>query len=369
MKGGNHLKKIIINGRFVSQRITGVQRYAIEVTKELDKMASGILLPIEIAIPVVHDDSALETVLQLEKKMHNIKIVRIGKRHGIAWEQLDLAKYIHKENALGIYFCNAVPIFAPPGFVCIHDITYKVNPQFVTTWRLKIIQLWNKLQFHVATKKSLHIFTVSEFSRRQISEVYNVPMEKITNTYSAWQHYNTEIAPPDTLDAFPMLHDKGYYFAMATLAANKNFKWIIENARYNPNSIYAMAGHVDKQKLGDTLGKIPSNVFLLGYVSDNDAKILLKHCKAFLFPSLYEGFGLPPLEALAMGAPIICSNVASLPEVYGDGAHYIDPYDANVNLDAILCEPVAPAQSVLDKYSFKKIATKYVEEIVRLLDN
>jgi glycosyltransferase involved in cell wall biosynthesis len=82
----------------------------------------------------------------------------------------------------------------------------------------------------------------------------------------------------------------------------------------------------------------------------------MERCKAFLLPSYYEGFGLTPLEALSCGAKIIVANAASLPEIYGKCAHYIDPYDTNVDLDELLKEPVEAPDSILEKYSYDTAA-------------
>lgn len=89
----------------------------------------------------------------------------------------------------------------------------------------------------------------------------------------------------------------------------------------------------------------------------------MKHCKAFIFPSFYEGFGIPPLEAMSAGAPVIISDRASLPEVFGGSAHYVDPNNPAVNFDRILSENTEPAENVLKKYSWSKTAKRVLSVI------
>ena len=107
------------------------------------------------------------------------------------------------------------------------------------------------------------------------------------------------------------------------------------------------------------------NIIFIGYVTDGCAKWLMKHCRAFLFPSTFEGFGIPPLEAFSVGTKVICSNAASLPEVCEEAAIYIDPYQYDIVLSEIeKADKKEYYQTVLEKYSWKKSA----ECLKKLLD-
>lgn len=356
----NKINKVVINGRFLSQNITGVQRYALEITKALDELISNETIPFEL---VVSQNT------QKIPELKNIKIIKLGKKSGILWEQTELSKYLKKNHALGVHLCNSVPLFFPKGICCVHDITYKINPQFITTKHLFLARLWHLLQYRVAVKKTRHVFTVSEYSKAEICKTYKIPQEKITVAYNGWQHFSTKIAPNITLQKeYPYLNENSYYFSLATAAKNKNFPWIVNAARQNPEVYFVVAGKIDIQKLGNTIGdQLPPNLHLLGYVSDENAKLLMKNCKAFVFPSLYEGFGIPPLEALAMRAKVICSNAACLPEVFKDSVHYIDPLKPAENLDELLNQKIASADKILNLYSWQKSAALYLEQIKKIL--
>ena len=109
------------------------------------------------------------------------------------------------------------------------------------------------------------------------------------------------------------------------------------------------------------------NVAFLGYLSDAQVKALMTKCKAFIFPSYFEGFGLPPLEALYCGAPVVISNKTCLPEIYGNTAHYIDPDNTDVDLDKLLSEPVETPDKLLEKLTAQNTAKELYNVIKGLL--
>ena len=342
----------LINGKFLAEQLTGMQRYAIEILKELDKIAQ----PGEFRV-VAPEASKNIPVL------NNIEVVKYGKRLGIPWEQFTLPYYMAKNHIKEcISLLSIAPILRPRGLIVAHGVNYKVNPQFFKSRRDKLSRFWHIFNFLWYFTFAKKIVTVSNFSKSEIIRVYHVPEERITVASNAWQHMNDIVAAEDTFERYAFLQKGKYYYSLSSVNDNKNFKWIVFVAQKNPNSQFAIAGGRSLQGYLNRLGiKKPDNVHFLGYVTDEDNKSLMIYCKAFLFPTYYEGFGIPPMEAMSCGAVAIVSDTPTMHEVYEDTVHYINPDNYDVNLEQIMKEDVAPAKKVLEKYSWKKSAKTIYE--------
>ena len=146
--------------------------------------------------------------------------------------------------------------------------------------------------------------------------------------------------------------------ALSSLSPQKNFIWIKEVAKRNPNKQFVIVGKAEGfTKLGEKELAVP-NLHFTGYLTDGQIKSLMTYCRAFIHPAIYEGFGIPPLEAMSCGAELIISTATCLPEIYGKSVHYIDPYNYDVDLDKLLQEPIEPASKVLSKFSWEREAKK-----------
>lgn len=314
------MSKIIINGRFLTQRITGVQRYAREICLELDK----IIEPSEIIMAVPPDTTNIP-------EYKNIKVVKVGKFHNRLWEHISFPLYVMKNKAVSLNLCNVAPLIQP-GIVCVHDMKIKATPQFFS----KKFLLWYNLLFFNTMKRAKKIITVSNFSKEEIIKYYHVDDEKIVVIPNGWQHFERIEYDEKALDKYG-LRKESYFFAMSSLEPNKNFKWIAESALKNPNELYVIAGSINEKVFSDGLGfECPDNMKLIGYVSDGEAKTLMRDCKAFLFPSIYEGFGIPPLEAMSAGAKrIVVSDIPVMHEIFGDSVEYINPNEYGYNLSML----------------------------------
>jgi glycosyltransferase involved in cell wall biosynthesis len=174
---------------------------------------------------------------------------------------------------------------------------------------------------------------------------------------------NTIVPDGGIFDKLPVLKEHPFYFTLGSLSLRKNLKWIVDHAELYPAELFVISGTVLKNVVPPELEKLHtlSNVISAGYLSDGEVKALMQKCKAFIFPSYFEGFGLPPLEALACGAQIIISNAASLPEIYGKCAHYIEPFNPDIDLDRLLAEPVDSPAPLFEKYSLDRSAAQLYE--------
>ena len=342
------INEYVIEGLFLTQRITGIQRYAYEITMELDKIVQKNEL--EIIVP-----NSIKEIPDLKK----IKVIKYGKHDVILWQQIDVPRYLRKKNKKGIFFTNILPLFYAKGIITIHDVSYKANPQFFISKRDRVSALWHRINYWRAAHSKMKIVTVSEFSKSEIVKYYHVNPERITVVYNAWQHMNRIEAAKDTFDKYRYLKKEEYYFSMSTLAPNKNFKWILEAAKQNPNEVFAIAGGGKLKEVAEESGyRDLNNVFFLGYVSDEDAKTLMGNCKGFIFPTLYEGFGIPPLEAIACGAKrVMVSNTTCMHEIYEDKVGYINVNASNIDKDELNNKDKV-IEDILEKYSWKKSAKK-----------
>lgn len=333
---------IYINGKFLTQKITGVQRYAREIIKELDKLVNKDEIIILVPNGVNND-----------LNLTNIKVLKTGKLKGNLWEQISLPLYVMKHKGELLNLCNSAPIIHPD-IITIHDVKIKARPNDFSENFLK----WYNFMFKRIIPKSNMIITVSNFSKSEIMKYYHIDEKKIHVIYNAWQHFERIGYNINALNKYE-LEKNNYYFAMSSLEPNKNFKWIAEVAKRNQDEIFAIAGSINKKIFDEGLGfECPKNMKLLGYISDKEAKTLMKYTKAFLFPSFYEGFGIPPLEALSAGTKkIIVSDIPVMHELFGENINYIDPYDNMYDLSKYELKEIN-SKEILSEYLWNKSAIK-----------
>ena len=340
----------LINPNFLCRSLTGIERFAYETCARLDSLLSAED-DVRILIP-----SNAKTVPQYK----NIKIINTEKplKSFPLWDLFEFSRWCRKLNATGINFSNTAPLGKRCGISFIHDIYAKQYSQDFSSFKEKLIKIYSCFNYRNIARNAKKVLTVSEFSREQIQKIYNVSNERIAVIPNGWDHFKT--VQEELPELSEQLKSKSFYFTLGSLQKRKNLKWIVEYASKHPKEIFAISGKAVSGFVSNDLASLQqlSNVILLGYVTDGQVKWLMKNCKAFIFPSYYEGFGIPPLEALSVGAKIVVGKAASLPEIYKDSAIYIDPYNSDCNLDELLTKNTVSPDSVLNEYTYDKAAQK-----------
>jgi glycosyltransferase involved in cell wall biosynthesis len=240
---------------------------------------------------------------------------------------------------------TAPPLCRVPVVVTIHDLAFERMPETFT--RRGSFQL--KLTVRRTAKKAARIATVSEYSRQDLLDIYKLSPEKVVVTYNGVESsFTPQPSVPNEAEAvrkrFGVSRD--FLLAVGSLQPRKNLVRLIrayarlrsEREDFRPQLVIVgrklwlaseIFDEVKRQRWAD-------DVILTGYVADEDLPALYRAARAFVYPSLFEGFGLPPLEAMASGTPVVTSDVSSLPEITGDAALLIDPNDERALANALI---------------------------------
>ena len=246
--------------------------------------------------------------------------------------------FFGKERDVTIFFNFIVP----PGvkgkkIVIVHDMAYKAYPQTVN----KKTRRWLELTLEKSCKRADIIITVSQFSKKEIIKYLKISGEKIIVMPNGvdLNLYHSNYSLIDIEECKNRYKIQGDYFLyLGTLEPRKNlerllqaYKLLVDNKKkeYIPKLVLAGGKGWYYEGIFEAVEKLNlnDNVIFTGYVSDQEAPLLMNGARAFVFPSLYEGFGMPPLEAMACGVPVVVSNTSSLPEVVGEAGIFVDPLD------------------------------------------
>lgn len=261
-------------------------------------------------------------------------------------EQLKMPRLIKSAGVDFMHFPHFnVPMFyRGPYIVTIHDLIITKHPKRRAS-TLGALPYWAKygayrMVVSSAVRRAKKVVTVSQYSRKDIMEYYNLPSDRVIVTYEA----------ADPPNAYTPAHDlshyniqKPYVMYVGNAHPHKNLELLISAfARFrekNPDYHLVLVGGHDyfyKRLIQETKERgLDANVIFPGFVPDEDLGVLFEAATAYVFPSLSEGFGLPPLEAMQMNIPVISSNATCMPEVLGDAAEYFDPEEETEIIHAL----------------------------------
>jgi len=318
------MKNLYINARFLTQTLTGVQRYAIELLQAMDLLLHRGLNAEDIRFTVL-----VPRGKRADIELKHMRVKQVGYLRGHLWEQLELPLYAR--DGLLLNLCNASPIMKRRRIVTLHDASVFAVP-YSYSFAFRFAYRW---LFRLTGQSALRIITPSQYSREQLMHWCKISPSIVRVIGLGVDHIHRQQVDPAFAEK--LLPDMPFIVAVGSLNPHKNLQMLERAVREELSYTTIIAGSVDPRVYADASfavrnaaapGSDSSLVRYAGRVDDRELRTLYEHAVCFVFPSLYEGFGLPPLEAMACGCPVIVSHAASLPEVCGDAALYCDPTDA-----------------------------------------
>lgn len=269
------------------------------------------------------------------------------------WEQFSLPKAVNKAGLDFLHStCNTSACYLnTPLLLTLHDIIYLEHLSFKGSAYQNFGNLYRKIIVPRVVKKSKFIITVSDFERGQIIEQLKVPGEKVKVVYNAVNPKFNNRYQPETLQLFIQKYrlPESYMLFLGNTAPKKNTKNVIEayvhycRAVSYPVSLVIL--DYEKELIKEALQKLNAvdlfeKFVFPGFISSDEMPLMYNAASLFLYPSLRESFGLPILEAMGCGTPVITSSSSSMPEVGGQAAIYVDPYNS-LDIAEKMCEALA----------------------------
>lgn len=308
---------VYVNGRFLVQPQTGVNRYAYELCRALNTL--GVVFT--IICPPKEINSCYDIA--------SFRILHWGVGNSHFWEQLVLPLFFlnKRKKDILLNFTGIGPVLHCRKVITIHDLAFLIN----SGWYKKSYRLLYRCLTPLSAATSLKILTVSHFSKNEIIRLLHLKSAKIEVVYNAVPacfHAAQRVSQVDDSE------QRRYVLAVSSIDPRKNFERLLKAFQLLKDSqidLYVVGGQsrvfasLYQYENKESFEQI--NVKWFGRVSDDELTALYRKARCFIYPSLYEGFGIPPLEAMAMGCPVIVSDIPVLHEVCGDAALYTDPAD------------------------------------------
>jgi glycosyltransferase involved in cell wall biosynthesis len=308
---------IYINGRFLGQQTTGVQRFATELVLAVD----ALLAEKDAHFP---GDFVLVVPGHVTVGLPELKKIRIERLAGPAshgWEQLRLPLFTRNSWLLNL--AGSAPLFKRKQLCTFHDAAIFDYPRAYST----AFVMWYRLLFYVQARLCHGLLTASSFSRGRLSKRLGVPSDRFGIVVTGVDHMNRIVANEKILARLGLNTDN-YLLTVGSANPAKNMAALTQAfcAAENDSQLRLVvagggnAAVFARQEITENAAIIKT-----GRIDDAELKALYLHARAFVFPSLYEGFGLPPIEAMACGCPVVAANSAAIPEICGSAVGYFDP--------------------------------------------
>jgi glycosyltransferase involved in cell wall biosynthesis len=310
---------VFLNGRFLSQSVTGVQRFSGEIVAAIDRqMLRGEWPETTVLTPPSPGSGGRDPA----SPFRTLRVRNVGHRRGHLWEQTDLAKAARGGTLVSLG--NTAPVLAGRRqVVVIHDAGVFDTPD---SYSLRF-RLWYKTLQHALVRAGAHVATVSEFSRNRIVARLGLDPAKVAVMYEGADHILRVAPDPGMLERHG-LRPGQFALVVGSQVAHKNLAALQEVATALERRGMALAivgGSNAEVFQGTRIGGLAER--RLGRATDAELRALYESAACLLFPSRYEGFGLPPVEAMACGCPVLASRGGAVEEICGGDALYFDSGD------------------------------------------
>ncbi len=280
----------------------------------------------------------------LQVPIHDrLRVKVLSPPFGRFWRLWSLSNELRRDRPSLIHITDSIPWMPPcPIVASIHDISFERSPDWFPPSDTK----YYRHRVRAVANRAVRIFACSEYTRQDLLEFYRLPPEKVDVVYPG---VDDRFRPLDRDFAKRVLRERygieaPFVLAVGTIQPRKNLPRLLDAFAILMRSLgfdckLVLVGKFGWMESGlpdkaSQLG-ISQDLILTGYVSDDDVPIFYNAAETLVYPSLFEGFGLPPLEAMACGTPVITANRTSLPEVVGDAGIMVDPYDTDALADAM----------------------------------
>ena len=307
------MKPIFINGRFLTQPLTGVQRYALELLRALDEM----LLAGELSAPPEKITVLTPPNARTDVTWERLPCKTVGRLRGHAWEQLELPW--HSRGGLLVSLCNTGPVLKGEQIVTMHDASFKAVPQSYSF----LFRQWYSVLLPAVGHACRRVLTVSQFAKKELQTRLHIHGPKIHVVPHGGNHLDRYRSGP----RFPGPLPERFVLGVGSLTFNRNFHGVARALELLGRSDLALviAGQKNAAIFGGGQTPMAGRAVFLGHVGSEYLPDLYRRAFCLAVPSFYDSFGLPALEAMGCGCPVVASRTAALPEVCGPAALYCDP--------------------------------------------
>lgn len=312
-----------INARFLMRPVTGVERVAREVITAIirDHLSlngcfnfAGKTVRFQLIAPC--------SPVPLINPWSELPLIQTGFFQGHLWEQIDLPRCTAGHFLLNL--CNTAPLFKRLQWTFLHDAqTFAIPLNFTPALRY-----WYRFMFRCVARTGLGVVTNSFFSASELSRFLGIDRSRFCVAYLGADHVDRieSVVTPRLQDLFSKLRSQPFVLAVSSDNPNKNFASVISALESMGSNVPACVIVGKKNDRVFAQSRLLSDrVYHLGYVSDGELIALYRHATVMVYPSFYEGFGLPPLEAMWHGCPVVVSSTSAMPEINGDAVLYCEP--------------------------------------------